>query len=177
MTRIEYVLKYAPYVVEALIGKDLFPSVMMAQALLESADGNGVPGASLLASKYNNHFGIKADASWKGEKVSLLTSEFVNGVKQTVKDWFRVYTRATRSFDDRIKFLFDHPRYHKGGVFYAKDAYSQAVALQRSGYATDPHYATKLGMVIRKLNLEKLDTMGFAGITALDIMFGGRRNR
>jgi len=160
MNRNEYIIKYAPFVMGALKGTKLFPSVMMAQALIESSSKAGVPGASLLASKYNNHFGIKADASWFGDKVDLNTTEFVNGIVKTVKAWFRVYEHAHHSFSDRINFLLENPRYKKGGVFNALDATQQTLALQRSGYATDPNYASKLMSIITRLGLEELDRIG-----------------
>lgn len=169
MTRIEYIVRYGPHVLERLQGTKLFPSVMMAQAILESADGKGVPGASLLASKYNNHFGIKAGSVWAGEKVALHTKEFVNGVKKSIVDWFRVYRSAFESFDDRIHFLLDNIRYIKGGVFDAKDFTAQAVALQRSGYATDPMYASKLTGLIKRLQLDMIDELGIPGINLLSL--------
>ncbi|MEJ1241890.1 glucosaminidase domain-containing protein [Chryseolinea sp. T2] len=160
MTRKEYIIKYAPFVISALKGTKLFPSVMMAQALIESSNKAGIPGESLLASKYNNHFGIKADASWVGDKIDLKTTEYVKGVVKTVKAWFRVYEHAHHSFEDRIVFLTANPRYQKGGVFNALDASQQTLALQRSGYATDPAYASKLMSLITRLGLEELDKIG-----------------
>lgn len=157
MKRANYIIQYSKDVLAAVRHTRLFPSVMMAQALLESASKDGVPGGSLLASKYNNHFGIKADASWKGEKVQLFTKEFINGAMRTVKAWFRAYQHARQSFEDRVQFLVKNKRYQKGGVFAARDAGEQAYALQRSGYATDPLYATKLIAVIRQHGLEELD--------------------
>lgn len=170
MTRIEYIVRYGPHVVEQLKGTKLFPSVMLAQAILESANKNGVPGASLLASKYNNHFGIKAGNAWMGEKVPLYTKEFTNGLMNTVVDWFRVYRSALDSFDDRIHFLLSNLRYVKGGVFDAKDAAAQAKALQRSGYATDPRYASKLIRLIKRLHLETIDKLGVPGINLISAL-------
>lgn len=171
MKRIDYILMHAPHVIHALANTRLFPSVMIAQALLESADKDGVPGNSLLAAKFNNHFGIKADASWIGEKVGLYTNEFVAGAMTKVKAWFRVYQHAYQSFDDRIQFLIANQRYKKGGVFRAINAAEQAIALQRSGYATDPGYASKLMRLIRRFNLEKLDEMSAAGKDLSDVLF------
>ena len=160
MTRNEYIIRYAPFVIGALKDTKLFPSVMMAQAIIESSNKAGIPGASLLASKYNNHFGIKADSSWYGDKIDLKTTEYVKGVFKTVKSWFRVYEHAHHSFTDRISFLVENPRYQKGGVFNALDAAQQALALQRSGYATDPAYASRLIALMRRLGLEELDRIG-----------------
>ncbi len=160
MKRSNYIIQYSKDVIAAVRNTRLFPSVMMAQALIESADRNGVPGGSLLARKYNNHFGIKADASWKGEKVELPTKEFINGVMRMVKAWFRAYQHARQSFEDRVRFLVQNRRYQRGGVFDARNAGEQAHALQRSGYATDPLYATKLIAIIKRHGLEQLDNIG-----------------
>jgi flagellum-specific peptidoglycan hydrolase FlgJ len=177
MTRMEYIVRYGPHVVEQLKGTKLFPSVMMAQAILESADKKGVPGGSLLASKYNNHFGIKAGNAWVGEKVLLMTKEFVNGAMKSVLDWFRVYTTAFDSFDDRIHFLLNNLRYTKGGVFEAKDFAAQAQALQRSGYATDPMYASKLTKLIKTLRLDTIDELGVPGINLISLASKGDQSR
>ncbi|MEJ1242228.1 glucosaminidase domain-containing protein [Chryseolinea sp. T2] len=157
MTRIEYIMKYASLVIEVCKNTAFFPSVMMAQALLESSSKEGIPGASLLASKYNNHFGIKARINWKGRKVALSTEEFMNGAMIAVKAWFRVYENAYQSFADRLQVILRNPRYRNGGVFKASSANEQAQAIQRSGYATDPNYAAKLIAIIRKHKLEDLD--------------------
>ena len=53
---------------------DLFPSIMVSQAIAESAWGQ-----SELAINANNLFGVKADASWKGYKYKAWTTEVVNG--------------------------------------------------------------------------------------------------
>ena len=157
MTRIEYIMKYASLVIEVCKNTAFFPSVMMAQALLESSSKEGTPGASLLASKYNNHFGIKAHKSWKVKKVALSTEEFMNGAMIAVKAWFRVYENAYQSFADRVQVILQNPGYRKGGVFQTSNASEQAQAIQRSGYATDPNYAAKLIAIIRKHKLENLD--------------------
>lgn len=169
MTRTEYIIKYASHVINVSKNTPLFPSVMMAQAILESASREGVPGGSLLAAKYNNHFGIKASSGWRGEKVELRTEEFINGAMKTAKAWFRVYQNAWQSFADRVHFLLKNPRYQMGGVFAAATADDQAHAIQRSGYATDPSYATKLIAIIRKYKLDDLDRVaGHASPPATD---------
>jgi flagellum-specific peptidoglycan hydrolase FlgJ len=42
MTRKEYIQKYKDVVLEVVKGTGLFPSLMMAQAILESSDKNGI---------------------------------------------------------------------------------------------------------------------------------------
>jgi flagellum-specific peptidoglycan hydrolase FlgJ len=159
MTRKEYIQKYRDVVLEAVKGTGLFPSLMMAQAILESSDKNGIPGNSSLARLYNNHFGIKADKSWLGPKVNLKTREVFDGQEVMIGDFFRVYEDATQSFRDRIAFLKRNARYTKAGVFSAKTPEEQAEALQAAGYATDPKYAAILQGLIKKESLYELDKL------------------
>jgi flagellum-specific peptidoglycan hydrolase FlgJ len=157
MTRKEYIEKYRGMVLEAVKGTGLFPSLMMAQAILESSDRHGVPGNSSLARLHNNHFGIKANKAWLGPKVNLKTREVIDGSEVVIGDYFRVYEDAGQSFKDRVTFLQGNQRYTKHGVFTAKTPGEQAEALQRAGYATDPNYASILKNLISRLNLEELD--------------------
>lgn len=155
MTRREYINKFTEYVLKAAEGSGLFPSVFMAQSILESSDSKGNPGSSLLASIYNNYFGIKADKSWKGKVVNLKTREVLNGKNLVITDGFRVYDSIQESFNDRVKFLKSNPRYK--AVFEAKTPFEQAIALKKAGYATDPNYATVLQSIIKSNNLFELD--------------------
>jgi flagellum-specific peptidoglycan hydrolase FlgJ len=157
MTRQEYIEKYKKDVLDAVKGTGLFPSLMMAQAILESSDIKGVPGNSTLSRIYNNHFGIKADKSWTGKKVSLITREVFDEKTVMIGDYFRVYDDAAQSFKDRIQFLKRNQRYTKAGVFSAKTPEEQADALKTAGYATDPNYASVLKSLINNLKLHELD--------------------
>jgi flagellum-specific peptidoglycan hydrolase FlgJ len=159
MTREEYIKKFTPAVINSVKGTGLFPSLMMAQAILESSDKNGIPGASTLARLYNNHFGIKADKSWKGKKVNLLTREVFSGEDAMIDDAFRVYDNPEHSFRDRNEFLLKNSNYRKAGVFTASTPEAQAEALQKARYATDPKYASILKALILKHNLKVLDTL------------------
>lgn len=157
MTRDEYVKRFAAFVLDSVRGTGLFPSVVMAQALLESSNKFGEPGQSLLARKYNNHFGIKADKSWKGKAVNISTGEVFNGEHVMIKDNFRVYDKPEDGFEDRNRFLIQNPRYTKAGVFKAATPEEQAEALQAAGYATDPTYAKKIKILIATHKLKDLD--------------------
>lgn len=155
MTRKEFVEKYAPVIFDVAAGTGLFPSVFMSQAILESSDSKGNAGGSLLASKYNNFFGIKADKSWKGRVVNLKTREVLNGSDQVIVDGFRVYDNPIDSFRDRVKFLQQNKRYSK--VFTAQTPEQQAKELQAARYATDPNYAKIIIGIITGSNLKSLD--------------------
>ena len=132
--------------------KGLFPSITIAQAIHESSWGK-----SLLASQYNNLFGIKADSSWTGEVVEMSTQEEVNGGIITIIARWRVYSSYEESISDRIKFLTENRRYQEAGVFEASNYIEQAKALQAAGYATDSAYAELLINTIETYSLYLYD--------------------
>ncbi|PLX10630.1 MAG: hypothetical protein C0594_04735, partial [Marinilabiliales bacterium] len=145
--RLDYIKRFTNAVIKAAKGTGLFPSLFMAQAILESGNGQ-----SSLASKYNNHFGIKASPGWKGKVIDMNTREVFDGKDVYIKDGFRWYNNPEDSFKDRVKFLKENQRYTRHGVFSAKTPEEQADALQRAGYATDPNYASTLKWLISKYN-------------------------
>lgn len=135
---------------------NILPSITIAQAILESNWGK-----SRLSSDFNNYFGIKADASWKGESVSLETNEFYD---DTINDKFRKYENKYDSIRDHGKFLHENKRYKNNGVFDAKTYIAQAIALQNAGYSTIEDssgkqvYAQYLINLIKQYNLQLIDS-------------------
>lgn len=148
----EFIKKNQADILEVLQYSKLKPSVVMAQAILESNWGK-----SELASVYNNYFGIKAH-DWDGKSVSFPTQEYSGGTYNTIVDSFRVYPTRYASILGHKKFLKDNPRY--SDVFKADTAEQQANELQNAGYATDPNYANTLKNIIEKYNLKYLDKKG-----------------
>lgn len=134
----------------------IFPSITIAQAILESGWGE-----SELTNDSNNLFGIKADKSWDGETIEVITSENYN---DKVKAKFRKYKDMNESIEDHAKFLVENKRYEECGVFNAKNYKEQAIALQDAGYATKKNqkgeaiYAQILINVIESYNLQLLDS-------------------
>ncbi len=121
----------------------LFPSVVIAQAALESGWGQ-----SELAKKYNNYFGIVADSGWKGGTIKLPGNSLT----------FRTYEDFSGSIKDHNKFLRENKRYEKAGVFSAATPEEQAAALQAAGYAgTSTTYASKIVNIINTYNLKDYD--------------------
>ena len=145
----QFYKKYAYSAIVACKGTGLFPSVMLAQAALESGYNT-----SVLSSKYNNFFGIKAN-NYTGRTVNLSTGEVINGKKETINSNFRVYKSATESFTDRNKFLKTNARYKS--VFTAKTPEEQCNELQKAGYATAQNYANTLIKIINENNLKTID--------------------
>ena len=136
---------------------DLFPSIMMSQALAESAWGQ-----SELATKANNLFGIKADATWKGAIYTKVTNEVVNGQTIQVTANFRKYSSQAESLRDyvtKIKTTKNGSayRYQAAWRSNAKNYQNAAQALQAGGYAKDPNYATNLINRIANYRLDALD--------------------
>lgn len=117
-------------------------SIIMAQALLESAAGT-----SELAMNANNHFGIKCNNNWMG------------GVyyydDDSKGECFRQYPDAAYSFKDHALFL-QRPRYATCFEIALEDYEGWARRLKECGYATDMNYAPKL---IKLIETYRLDTL------------------
>lgn len=153
----EFIKKYADNVVLATEGTTIFPSVMMAQAALESGWGS-----SGLTKTGNALFGIKSFGKsspyWSGKVYTAGTVEYIGGNRVNTTAGFRAYDTVGDSCRDYIHFLQVNPTYTKNGVFSASTPEEQAAALKRAGYATDPNYASKLVSIINQYNLKSLDS-------------------
>ncbi len=62
MTRQEYIDTYKDLAIKEMNRTGIPASITLAQGILESGSGN-----SKLATKANNHFGIKCHSTWKGK--------------------------------------------------------------------------------------------------------------
>lgn len=122
--------------------------LILAQAALESGWGQReIPTTD--GSPSHNLFGIKAGRSWNGPVTEITTTEVEQGAAKKVKAAFRVYGSYVEAMNDYVKLLANNPRY--AGVVNARSPEQAAHALQRAGYATDPHYASKLVSVIQQM--------------------------
>lgn len=119
-------------------------AITMAQALLESAAGK-----SELATKANNHFGIKCTSDWPG-KTYQYNDERTN-------ECFRHYATAQDSYEDHSLFL-KRKRYESLFALSIGDYKNWAYGLKNCGYATDPNYPEKL---IRLIELYELNRLTF----------------
>lgn len=120
---------------------------MLGQAALETGWGKRMI-RNADGSNSNNLFGIKAGPSWKGKVATSITTEYVNGKPQTRVEKFRAYDSPADSFRDYARLITNNPRYEKV-IASGGDAAAFATGLQRAGYATDPHYASKLTKLIK----------------------------
>ena len=115
----------------------------------------------------NNYFGIKCNG-WTGKTYNINTGEYTpSGEAYTENACFRAYDTVEDSMKDYVKFLQTNPRYEKAGVFAADSVKTQAEALKRAGYATDPAYASKIESIYNgiKSYMDKYSEYGLAGIT------------
>lgn len=134
---------------------DMYASVMIAQALLESSCGS-----SGLASAPNyNLFGVKG--SYNGQSVYMPTKEYLDGQWVTVTAAFRSYNSYAESFQDHanvIRSTAFGDTYHYSGVWKSNtSSYRDATAALAGSYATDPGYAEKLNWLIEAYNLTQYD--------------------
>ena len=144
LTRQEYIDKFAPLAIEQMNEYQIPASITMAQACLESADGN-----SELTVKSNNHFGIKCKNGWTGPSVTHHDDER--------DECFRKYSDPLDSFRDHARFLVSSSRYQFLFEYDIKDYKKWAIGLKRAGYATDPNYPSKLIKIIEDFQLNELD--------------------
>ena len=134
-----------PYVLTAKklnLDNKILPSVIIAQASLES-------GWNLEAKTL---FGIK------GNGVSLVTTEYIDGIKKIVTDSFVVYKDIAEAVEGYFNLL-NAERYTN---VRNADTYSeQCLELYNCGYATDPYYSEKLVNIIEINRLYLIDDYYF----------------
>ncbi len=152
LTRQQFIDKYSADVIAASCDTGIFPSVKMAQMIIESADSNGVAGNGITFVQANNAFGIKQGIGWTGPVKTFSTPK--DGKPVSV---FRVYPTVRDSIADHTSFLQRNSRYKTAGVFDAKTPEEQIRALATAGYSESPTYATALINMINQYGLKKLD--------------------
>jgi flagellum-specific peptidoglycan hydrolase FlgJ len=135
--------------------------VTLGQAALESGWGVHAPRF--------NFFGIKAKLSDPEPTRQLLRTreilhdathhfpEIISITKQPdgrylyiIRDWFRAFPDAAAAFSAHGDFLVNNSRYDPAFAF-TSEPYRFAEKLALAGYATDPHYDTKLPDTMRSI--------------------------
>ena len=153
----EFLNKAAKQAVKAAKKYGTYPSVMIAQAIVESGWGQ-----SGLAVNANNLFGMKADDSWTGATYTSKTcEEDKNGKSYYVTAKFRKYNTLEESFEDNGQKLREgvswQPLRYKGAWIENADNYAQATKALTGTYATDTQYDSALNSRITAHNLSKYD--------------------
>jgi flagellar protein FlgJ len=139
--------KLGSHAAEAEAATGVPAKFMLGQAALETGWGKRMI-RNADGTNANNLFGIKAGPNWKGRIATAVTTEYVNGHARQRVEKFRAYDTPAESFKDYARMLASNPRYEKV-LNHAGDAAAFAHGLQRAGYATDPHYGTKLSKIIK----------------------------
>ena len=126
---------------------DLYASVMIAQAILESNSGQ----SALSQAPNYNFFGIKGD--YNGQSVTMKTWE---GNAYTIDAQFRSYSSQAESLEDYAQFLQKdiYAGVHKSNTTSYKDATKALTGT----YATDTSYGTKLNRLIEQYGLTVYDS-------------------
>ena len=139
----------APDAQRVAISYGVRPSVLMAQAALESDFGR-----SSLASVYHNYFGIKAVDGQ--DSVDLPTNEEVDGKTVRVTAAFACYDSAVDSMIANASLLRNHDMYSGTWLENTSSYYDETKALTGT-YATSSSYARSLNAVITTYRLAALD--------------------
>ena len=127
-----YINKYKSLALEQEKLYGIPAPITLAQGILESSAGT-----SGLATKANNHFGIKALGGWSG-------GIYLAWDDEPTKSKFRVYKSVEESYNDHSKILKNGGRYQSLFNYSVYDYRSWANGLQRAGYATSKKYAKAL---------------------------------
>jgi hypothetical protein len=144
ISRKEYIEKYSLLAVKQMHQYKIPASITLAQGILESNNGN-----SRLATKANNHFGIKCHG-WEGKKI------FADDDKKN--ECFRNYKNVLQSFIDHSLFLNKYSRYEFLFDYKITDYKSWAKGLKKAGYATNNKYPELLIKIIEENKLYQLDS-------------------
>lgn len=159
MSEVEFIKQIAPKCQEIYAKNNIFPSVFIGQAILESGWGK-----SELATKANNIFGIKALRNWNGEVYTVKTKEYTSPTTyKIIEQPFRKYEDWSHCIEDYSRFL-EKEWYIQAGVFTAKTNIEQLEAIFKAGYTSDYNYIQKIKDLIQKYNLEQYDIKRSGGM-------------
>ncbi|WP_430617378.1 hypothetical protein IGI86_002638 [Enterococcus sp. AZ188] len=136
--------------------EDLYGSIMIAQAILESASGQ----SKLSQAPYHNLFGIKG--KYEGKGVTFKTQEDDgSGNLYTIDATFRQYEDYEANIKDYAKLLKEglaHDNdFYKGTWKSETESYEDATEFLTGRYATDIQYGEKLNALIEAYALTSYD--------------------
>ena len=138
-------------------GKDIYTSVMIAQAALESGWGT----SALSKAPNHNLFGVKG--SYNGQSVNMQTLEDSGGQNYySIQADFRKYPSYQESLEDYadkiVNGISGAPLFYSGAWKSKTNSYQDATAYLTGRYATDTAYGSKLNRIIEQFGLIKYDT-------------------
>lgn len=135
---------------------DLYASVLLAQAILESNQGR----SGLATTPNFNLFGMKG--KYQEASVELKTEEDDGeGNMTTITAEFRKYPSHQESIEDYIKLLREgvswDETFYEGTYKSNTASYKEATAFLTGTYASDSQYEEKLNQLIEHYDLQKYD--------------------
>lgn len=161
-----YADKYAEAAMEQMKRYGIPASVTLAQGMLESSNGE-----SELSRLGNNHFGIKATASWlkNGGEYLVYTDDKPN-------EKFCKYSSVADSYENHSKFLANNQRYAKCFQLSPDDYKGWTKGIAKAGYASGMGYAAHLQDIIERNGLQKYDQQVMSEMKAQGKSFGVESN-
>ncbi|MEM6822661.1 MAG: glucosaminidase domain-containing protein [Verrucomicrobiota bacterium] len=140
-----------PQAIRMQVQYEIPASAIIAMAIYESGYGR-----SDLARHHHNYFGMKA-YHWNGKRVNMPTVD--SGVKTRAN--FRVYASLGDGFQGFAEFLRGKGRYRKAftktqGVDFVRE-------VLKAGYCPDSDYLANIKTIMKRHNLQQLDTIISAG--------------
>lgn len=139
-----YAKKYKALAIREMQLYKIPASITLAQGMIESGCGK-----STLAVESKNHFGIKCQKDWTGDKYYH--------DDDAKNECFRKYNEVEESFRDHSLFLSTRNRYASLFTLPITDYKGWATGLKQAGYATNPEYANILIRLIESQKLFLLD--------------------
>lgn len=149
-----FIQKLAPAAVLIANAQGVYPSVMLAQAALESNWGR-----SGLAQDFNNLMGTKGSVA--GKSATVRTREVKNGQSVYINAGFTIYDSWAHSLFHYGTLMKEGLRwdsnYYSGTWIENTASYHDATSWLQGRYASDPEYSTKLNQTIASYDLDKYD--------------------
>ena len=162
----EYAAKYAEAAQEQMRRYGIPASVILAQAILESRNGQ-----SELSQLGNNHFGIKATKAWLNAGGDYLVYD-----DDKPNEKFCKYNSVADSYEHHSKFLAAGSRYAQCFKLSPDDYKGWTKGIERAGYATNGGYAKSLQSIIEANNLQKYDQQVMTEMREQGKKFGVENN-
>ncbi|MCI1071021.1 amidase domain-containing protein [Lactococcus lactis] len=143
--------------VRILAGKNnLYASIILAQAILESGSGR-----SNMSQQYFNIFNITG--AYLGKSISFKTEEFSGNNPYYIEQSFRVYSNYDQALDDYINLMIKGTTWNSeiyAGAWKSRaKTYQEAAQALQGIFATDPAYAQKLIEIIQEYKLDAYDNV------------------
>ena len=144
----DYVSIYKDLAISEMRRTGVPASITLAQGIIESNYGR-----STLATRANNHFGIKCHSTWTGARY------YHDDDKRN--ECFRSYNNVAESFRDHSDFLVSGSRYDFLFELDQTDYEAWAKGLKKAGYATNPDYPNLLIGKIEQYGLYNYDNRSY----------------